>query len=142
VTLPRVAEDIRDYAITVVRFQKLWTEQRAYRATAYGRLASKRKLQRPEDDTSEDVFAATGHGLAVQSIWNLLTWRNLALCADLRDRIYSVLPVAGVNDIFSADYTEPPIDLFWRVGEHFGAWAQPKLITHASFGAQQHRRNF
>ena len=105
VMLPRVLEDIRDYALIILRFRKLWREQRSFNA------------------------GQRGHLPVTQSIWQLLTWREYALCTDLRDRIYSVLSLTRVDMGFYASYTESPVDLFWRAGEHFGAWSQPRLIT-------------
>jgi hypothetical protein len=97
VKLPRVLEDIHDYAFIILRFQELWMQQRSSNTR--------------------------------QSIWQLLTWRETALCTDLRDRIYSVLSLSRVDRVFRASYTISTVDLFWAAGEHFGAWAQPRLIT-------------
>jgi hypothetical protein len=97
VMLPRVLEDIHDYALIILRFQSLWMEQRSHNAR--------------------------------QSIWQLLIWRQSALCTDLRDRIYSVLSLTRVDKAFQASYSESTVDLFWRAGDHFGAWSQLRLIT-------------
>jgi hypothetical protein len=63
------------------------------------------------------------------SIWSLLTTLFLSKCADQRDRIYSLLALVQKGQDFRVSYTETPVALFWRAGEHFGAWARPAFVS-------------
>jgi hypothetical protein len=62
------------------------------------------------------------------SIWSLLTRLFMSQCADQRDRIYSLLALVEGGRGFEVSYTETPVSLFWRAGEHFGAWARPAFV--------------
>lgn len=63
-----------------------------------------------------------------QSLWDLLTALSASKCVDRRDRIYGLLALVQEGASFTVSYTESPSDLFWRAGEHFGAWARPAYI--------------
>lgn len=58
-------------------------------------------------------------------IWDLLTTLSASQCADPRDRIYSLLALVKGGSRFPVSYTIPLVRLFWKAGEHFGAWARP-----------------
>jgi hypothetical protein len=62
-------------------------------------------------------------------IWSLLTRLFMSQCADQRDRIYSLLAVVEDGEGFDVSYSETPVALFWRAGEHFGAWARPAFVS-------------
>ncbi|KAH7406977.1 hypothetical protein DE146DRAFT_414742 [Phaeosphaeria sp. MPI-PUGE-AT-0046c] len=63
-----------------------------------------------------------------QPLWDLLTTLSTSGCTDQRDRIYGLLALVQNGSNFKVSYTEAPVDLFWRAGEHFGAWARPAYM--------------
>lgn len=64
-------------------------------------------------------------------IWDLLTTLSASQCADPRDRIYSLLALVKGGSRFPVSYTVAPINLFWKAGEHFSAWARPTTSISA-----------
>lgn len=103
-TLSQTARDNPEHTNTIMRLRTLSVEQRAF-----------------------DNLPGNHHPVS-QSIWQLLTWRESALSTDLCDRTYSVFSLTNIDGGFQADYTESTVDLFWRAGEHFKAWSQPRFI--------------
>jgi hypothetical protein len=63
-----------------------------------------------------------------ESFWDLVHMHRNAMCADKRDRIYSLLGLVADGHEFYVDYDESLPDLFWRAGEHFNAWDSPELV--------------
>lgn len=62
------------------------------------------------------------------SFWYLIHVHRASVCTDRRDRLYSLLGLVDEKHGFTVDYSESTADLFWRAGEHFGAWAGPELV--------------
>lgn len=58
----------------------------------------------------------------------LLRWLDHFQCYDIRDRIYSLLSVVYFGSSLAVDYNEDAYSLFWRCGEHFQAWADPRYV--------------
>jgi hypothetical protein len=63
-----------------------------------------------------------------REVYSMEIWKPLAemansACVDTRDRIYGMLSMVIGGGSFAVKYEEDVFSLFWRAGEHFGAWA-------------------
>jgi hypothetical protein len=61
--------------------------------------------------------------LETHDIWGLLSGRRRMQCSIICDRIFALLALVHGGDTFRVTYQEQTSSLFWRVGEHFQAWA-------------------
>jgi hypothetical protein len=58
-----------------------------------------------------------------QDIWTLHATRGRTECSTTSDRIYALLTLVKDGETFRVSYEEEIESLFWRAGEHFGAWS-------------------
>lgn len=64
------------------------------------------------------------------NIWNLLDWRGDTDCSITADRIFALLPLVEGGSQIRVSYEDSHVELFWRVGQHFQAWLDVKLMVH------------
>jgi hypothetical protein len=78
----------------------------------------------------EEQFAKNLSGEGRHSLWTLLDRAATSRCADVRDRVYSLLSLAMGGRAFQVSYSETPVELFWGSADHFVAWNQPDAVRN------------
>ncbi|KAH7072483.1 heterokaryon incompatibility protein-domain-containing protein [Paraphoma chrysanthemicola] len=80
------------------------------------------------DYITQRPHKTTPDAYRTHSIWEILCLREQTDCAVPHDRIYAFLALAVGGSNFEVCYEEKLEDLFWKAGEHFGAWSNPTHI--------------